>query len=207
MRSFAISWSVCEGEPCGWSRRWIREPVSLLWFTRAKHFWVPSWLNGPVSINKMGARLAVLIETVTNVTLRGLSSRVFEINLETGDMVIYDFWLAGLGFGEGGVVVRWLMTRGWQHFRNWGGGGGVRNCFSEFGIRKTGPKENSSSLKNALWKLVLLQNVLGKFVRKFTARIFWQNNDQCRHFIVAVYSKPMSLSWMRWQSQVDIAGD
>ncbi len=72
---------------------------------------------------------------------------------------------------------------------------------------KTGPKENWSSLKNALWKLVLLQNVLGKFVRKFSDRFIWQNNDQCRHCIAAVDSKPMSLSWMRWQSQADIAGD
>ncbi len=58
-----------------------------------------------------------------------------------------------------------------------------------------------------LWKLVLLQNVLGKFVRKFSSRLFCQNNDQCRRSIVAVDSKPMSLSWMRWQSQADIAGD
>ncbi len=36
---------------------------------------------------------------------------------------------------------------------------------------KTDPKENSSSLKNALRKLVLLQNVLGKFVRKFSDSI------------------------------------
>ncbi len=58
-------------------------------------------------------------------------------------------------------------------------------------------------MKNALWKLVLLQNVLGKF----SDRLFWQNNDQCRHFIAAVDSKPKSLSWMRWQSQADTAGD
>ncbi len=72
---------------------------------------------------------------------------------------------------------------------------------------KTGPKENWSSVKNALWKLVLLQNALGKFDRKFSDRFIWQNNDQCRHFIAAVDSKPMSLSWMGWQSQADIAGD
>ncbi len=69
---------------------------------------------------------------------------------------------------------------------------------------KTGPKENSSSLKNAVWKLVLMQNVLGKFVRKFSDRRFWQNNDQCRRFIAAADSKPMSLSWVRWQFQADI---
>ncbi len=62
-------------------------------------------------------------------------------------------------------------------------------------------------MKNALWKLVLLQNVLGKFVRKFSDRLFWQNNDQCRRFITAVDSKPMSLSWMRWQSHADISDD
>ncbi len=72
---------------------------------------------------------------------------------------------------------------------------------------KTGPKENSSTLQNALWKLVILQNVLGKFGRKFSDRIFWQNSDQCRHFIAAVDSKPMSLSWMRWQLQANIADD
>ncbi len=73
------------------------------------------------------------------------------------------------------------------------------HLFPVNGIRKTGPKENWS-----LWKLVLLQNLLGKFVQKFSDRIFWHNNDQCRRFIAAVDSKPMSLSWMRWQSQADI---
>ncbi len=67
--------------------------------------------------------------------------------------------------------------------------------------------ENWSSVKNALWKLVLLQNVLGKFVRKFSDRLFWQNNDQCRHFIATVDSNPMSLWWMRWQSHAHIADD
>ncbi len=62
-------------------------------------------------------------------------------------------------------------------------------------------------MKNALWKLVLLQNALGKFVRKFSYWLFWQNNDQCRRFIATVDSKPMSLSWMRWQFQADIADD
>ncbi len=62
-------------------------------------------------------------------------------------------------------------------------------------------------MKNALWKLVMLQNVLGKFVRKFSDRLFWQNNEQSRRFIAAVDSTPMSLSWMRWQSQADIADD
>ncbi len=75
------------------------------------------------------------------------------------------------------------------------------------GSMKTGPKEKWSSLKNALWKLVPLQNVLGKFVWKISVWIFWQNNDQYRHFIAAVGSKPVSLPWMRWQSQADIAGD
>ncbi len=75
------------------------------------------------------------------------------------------------------------------------------------GIRKTGPKENWSSVKTALWKLVLLQNVPGKFIRTCSDRLFWQNNDQCRRFIAAVDSKPMSLSWMRWQSHADIADD
>ncbi len=73
------------------------------------------------------------------------------------------------------------------------------------GSMKTGPQENSSALKNALWKLVLLQNVLGKVVRKFSDGFFWQNNDVCRNFIAALDSKPMSLSSMRWQSQADIA--
>ncbi len=36
---------------------------------------------------------------------------------------------------------------------------------------------------------------------------FWQNNDQCRRFIAAVDSMPMSLSWMRCQFQADIADD
>ncbi len=58
---------------------------------------------------------------------------------------------------------------------------------------KTGPKENLSSLKKALSKIVLLQNILGKFVRKCSNRIFWQNNDQCRHFIAAI-DQPISLT-------------
>ncbi len=43
--------------------------------------------------------------------------------------------------------------------------------------------------KLVLKKLILIEkhtlktrpfeNVLGKFIRKFTERIFWQNNDQC----------------------------
>ncbi len=49
-------------------------------------------------------------------------------------------------------------------------------------------------MKNALGKLFLLQNLLGKFVRKFADRILWQNNDQCRHFKAAVDSKQMLLS-------------
>ncbi len=62
-----------------------------------------------------------------------------------------------------------------------------------YGSMKTGPKENWSSLKNALGKIVLLQKLLGKFVRKFADRILWQNNDQCRHFKAAVDSKQMLL--------------
>ncbi len=58
---------------------------------------------------------------------------------------------------------------------------------TKIGYMRTGPKENSS----------LLKNILGKFVRKLSDRIVSQNNDQCRHFIAAVDSKPMSLSWMR----------
>ncbi len=38
---------------------------------------------------------------------------------------------------------------------------------------KIGPKGNSSSVKNALRKLVLLQNLLGKFFRKFSVRIYF----------------------------------
>ncbi len=49
-------------------------------------------------------------------------------------------------------------------------------------------------MKNALGKLFLLQNLLGKFVRKFADRILWQSNDQCRHFKAAVDSKQMLLS-------------
>ncbi len=40
------------------------------------------------------------------------------------------------------------------------------------GSTKTGHKENSSTLKNALWKPVLLQSVLGKFVVKISDRFF-----------------------------------
>ncbi len=71
---------------------------------------------------------------------------------------------------------------------------------SSLGSMKTGPKENWSSVKNAPWKLVLLQNVLGKFVRIFSDRFIWQNTDQWRHFIANV------IVVMRWQSQADIAG-
>ncbi len=42
---------------------------------------------------------------------------------------------------------------------------------------------------------------------KIRPKIFWQNNDQCTHFKAAADSKPMSLLWMRWKSQADIAGD
>ncbi len=59
-------------------------------------------------------------------------------------------------------------------------------------------------LKNTLWKLLPLQNVLGKFTRNFSNRLVLKNNDQRK---AAVDSKPMSLSWMRWQSQADIAGE
>ncbi len=82
---------------------------------------------------------------------------------------------------------------------------------------ETGPKENLFTLKSVLWKLVTLQNVLGKlaplqnvlgkFVWTFSGRIFWQNNDQCRYFMAAGDSKPISLSWMRWQPRADVTGD
>ncbi len=76
------------------------------------------------------------------------------------------------------------------------------------GSKKTGPKENWSSVKNALWKLVLLQMYLENSSENFLTDFFgktmiWQNI----HFIATVDSKPMSLSWMRWQSQADIADD
>ncbi len=68
-----------------------------------------------------------------------------------------------------------------------------------FGSMKTGPKwkmhfENSPCCKT------YLENSSENFLTDF----FWQNKDQCRRFIAAVDSKPMSLSWMSWQFQVDI---
>ncbi len=67
----------------------------------------------------------------------------------------------------------------------------------EIGSMKTGPKENSSSLKNELGKLDLCKTYLEKSSENFLTEFFWQNNDKCRHFIAAVDNKPMSLSWMR----------
>ncbi len=37
--------------------------------------------------------------------------------------------------------------------------------------------------------------------------LFLQSNVQSRYFVAAVDSGPISLPWMRWQSQADITGD
>ncbi len=64
-----------------------------------------------------------------------------------------------------------------------------------------------------LWKLVLKKtgpHWKTHFENSSFCKTYLENsskNDQCRRFIAAVDSKPMSLSWMRWQSQADIAGD
>ncbi len=74
------------------------------------------------------------------------------------------------------------------------------NARSARGSMQTDPKKNSSSLKNALWKLVLLQNVFGKIVQKFSDRFFFAKNDQCRHFIAIFVDEMTILSRYRWFS-------
>ncbi len=65
-------------------------------------------------------------------------------------------------------------------------------------------KLNENYSLQAVAKAYMENSPLGKFFRKFSGRIFLRNNAQCRYFVAAVDSGPISLSY---QSQADITGD
>ncbi len=78
------------------------------------------------------------------------------------------------------------------------------------GIHKDQVQLNTLISTSAKWQKEnpsTLQNVHGKFVEKVSDRISSQTNFQCRYFVAAVRSGPISLPWMRCRSQTGIIDD